>query len=160
VPQHRSNELGFTLTEICVAMALLVLAATGVANLFAVAVASTYVARVQTSTTVFAAQKVEALRALAWSDAALSATPADALDSNVAGSVEHLDARGVVVSVSTAAPPSGRFIRRWSIRPLPEDSTNALIVQVLVTAAEAERRATRPRQRVAGDALVTTILAR
>ena len=141
-------------------MTLLVLAATGVAHVFAIAVAAAQMARVQTSTTVFASEKVEALRAVAWGSAALAVTSADALDSNLAGSVEHLDARGTVVSLNTAAPPAGRFIRRWSVQPLLEDPANALVLQVLVTSAEADRRAARPRQRTAGDALVTTILAR
>ena len=141
-------------------MTLLLLAASGVAQLFGVAVAATYLARVKTATTVFAGQKVEALRALAWSDSALSLTAADALDSNQSGSVEHLDSRGIVVSTSTTAPPIGRFIRRWSIQALPADPGNCLILQVLVTTAEADRRATRPRQRMGGDALITSILTR
>ena len=141
-------------------MTLLLLAASGVAQLFGVAVLATHMARVQTSTTVFAGQKIEELRALAWSDNALSITSADALNTNLAGSVEHLDVRGGVVTTGTTTPPAGRFFRRWSIRPLPDDPANALIVQVLVTTVEADRRATQPRQRMAGDALITTILAR
>jgi type II secretory pathway pseudopilin PulG len=154
------DEHGFTLVEACIAMSLLVLAATAAAQLFGVAIASTQVARLQTSTVVLANQKLEALRALSWPEPALSPTVADALDSNMPGSVEHLSARGVVVGTDLAPPPTARFIRRWSIRALPEDPANALIVQVLVTTPEVEQRALLPRRRMAGDALVTTILAR
>src|SRR4030095_1353885 len=136
----------------CVAMALLVIAATGVAQLFGVAIASTQVARLQTSTTVLAGQKGEAPRAAAWADAAAASTPEGALDSSLPGSVEQLSARGTVVSTTTTPPLDGRFIRRWSIRAMPEDSANSLIVQVLVTTVEAERSARQPRQRMAGDA--------
>ena len=154
------DEDGFTLVEACVAMSLLVVAATTAAQLFGVAIASTQVARLQTSTVVLANQKLEALRALSWPDPALSPTVADALDSDILGSVEHLSVRGVIVGTDLAPPSTARFVRRWSIRPLPEDPANALIVQVLVTTLEVERRALRPRRRLAGDALVTSILAR
>ena len=156
----RAYDEGFTLAEICVAMGILVLAATGVAQLFGVATASMLAARVQSSTTVLASQKVEAFDALKWSDPGLSATPAASLDSNISGAVEYLNAQGVLVGAGTAPPASARFIRRWSIAPLPEDASNALIVKVLVTTVEVDRRTRSPRRRTAGDALVTTILTK
>jgi hypothetical protein len=148
------------LAEICVAMVLLVLAATGVAQLFGAAMASIQIARIQTSTTVLASQKVEQLRALGWADPALAATAAGSLDGNVTGSVDYLDGRGLVVGTGAATPASARFIRRWSITPLPNDTANALILQVLATTVEIDRRARAPRRRLAGDAVVTTILTR
>jgi hypothetical protein len=141
-------------------MTILILAVTGVVQLFGIATVSTQMARIQTSSAVLASQKVEALRALMWSDSALSQTAAGSLDSDSTGAVDYLDVRGVVVGAGAVPPASARFIRRWSIRPLPEDSTNALILQVLVTTVEADRRARAPRRRLAGDALVTTILTR
>lgn len=152
--------MGFTLAEICVAMLLLILAATGAAQLSGIAIASVQGARLQTSTTVLASQKIEELRALPWSDPALTPSAAGSLDANVPGVVDYLDVRGVVTGAGSTPPSSARFIRRWSIRALPEDPSNALIVQVLATTMETERRARSPRRRLAGDALVTTVLTR
>jgi hypothetical protein len=55
---------------------------------------------------------------------------------------------------------TARVIRRWSIRALPEDPANSLVLQVLVTTVERERQARAPRVRLAGDALVTTVVTR
>jgi prepilin-type N-terminal cleavage/methylation domain-containing protein len=62
VPSH-STDCGFTLAEICIAMALLALAAAGVAEMFGVAMKSTQAARVETSAAVLASKKLEQLRA-------------------------------------------------------------------------------------------------
>jgi len=164
-------------------MALLVVAAAGVAHMCGVAMQLTQGARIQTSTSVLASQKLEQLRALVWSVDAnglarsdwtsdlasdvpssggpgLSASPANALESSVVGSVDYLDARGSWVGAGPELPPTARFIRRWLVRPLPEDPGDTLVLQVLVTTVERERQARQPRQRLAGDALVTTVLTR
>ena len=178
-----ANDSGFTLAEICVAMALLVVAATGVGQMFGVAMRTTQGARVQTSTTVLASQKVEQLRALLWTVAAdgsprsdwttdvasepaadggagLTASPANSLDDNVAGYVDYLGARGDWVGAGPTPPPTARFIRRWNIRTLSENPERSLILQVLVTTVEQDRLARAPRQRLAGDALIATVLSR
>jgi prepilin-type N-terminal cleavage/methylation domain-containing protein len=183
-PRPRSSsDSGFTLVEVCVAMALLALAASGLAHMCAVAIRATQEARLQTSTTVLAGQKLEELRGLRWTVAAdgsrvsdrttdlavdpaagggrgLSASPADSLDANVPGCVDYLTAGGEWAGTGPAPPATARYLRRWSIRPLPEDPDDTLILQVLVTTVERDRRAATPRQRLAGDALVTSILTR
>ncbi len=179
---HRTDS-GFTLVEICVAMALLVVAATGVAHMFGVAVRATQRARVETSATVLASQKVEQLRALLWTIAAdgsprsdwttnaalepfasggagLAASPSNSLDGNVTGYVDYLDARGDWVGTGATPPVTARYIRRWNIRPLPESPEHALVLRVLVTSVEQDRQARTPRERLAGDALITTVLSR
>jgi prepilin-type N-terminal cleavage/methylation domain-containing protein len=178
-----SSDSGFTLVEVCVAIGLLALAASGVAQMFGVAMRATEGARVQTSTSVLASQKIEQLRALVWTVGAdgsglsdrttdlavepmtsggrgLSASPANALDTNSAGCVDYLTARGDWAGTGAAPPATARYIRRWSIRPLPEDPNDTLIVQVLVTTVERDRHAATPRQRLAGEALVTSVLTR
>ncbi len=179
----RSHDAGFTLIEICVAMALLALAATGVAQMFGVAIAATEGARVQSSTTMLASQKLEQLRALTWAvDAGglplgdgttnlavephttggpgLSISPSNVLDVSTAGYVDYLSFRGEWVGTGATPPATARYIRRWSVRPLPEDPGNTLILQVLVTTVGRDRQAHGPRRRLAGDALVTTIVSR
>lgn len=181
--QRRPPDSGFTLVEICVAMALLVLAAMGVAQLFGVAMKATQGARVQTSTSVLASQKLEQLRALQWTVGAgglplsdwtsdvsvepstnggpgLSTSPANTLDVSTDGYVDYLSSRGEWVGTGATPPAAARYLRRWSIQPLPEDPGNTLILQVLVTTVERDRQASVPRRRLAGDALVTTVLAR
>jgi hypothetical protein len=155
-----SRDAGFTLAEVCVAMLLLVVTATGGARLMSLAVIAAQSARLQTTTTVMASQKIEALRALVWPDAALHETPSGALDSNTAGCVEFLDSRGQLAGTGAVAPPAARFIRRWSIEALPADPANSIVLQVLVTTVESDRGARRPRARMAGDAIVVTILSR
>jgi prepilin-type N-terminal cleavage/methylation domain-containing protein len=179
----RASESGFTLAEVCVAMALLAVASAGVAHMFVVAIRAAQAARIQTTTTVLASQKLEQLRALVWSSGAdgsplsdrstdlsaepptsggrgLSASPAGTLDTNVAGYVDYLTARGDWAGTGPAPPVTARYIRRWAVSPLPEDPGNTLTLQVLVTAVERDLRAATPRQRLAGDALVTTMLTR
>ena len=181
--QLRASSHGFTLAEVCIAMALLVLAASGAAHMFVVAARAIASARVQTSTTVLASQKLEQLRALLWTRSddgspvsdrttdlaveppthagrGLSASPAGTLDGSVAGYVDYLTARGDWAGTGASPPPAARYVRRWSVTPLPEDPDDTLIVQVLVTPVERALHATVPRQRLAGDALVTAIFTR
>lgn len=179
---HRT-ESGFTLIEVCVAMMLIALAAAGVAQMFTVSIRTTDGARVQSSTTILASQKIEQLRGLIWTvdvngiplsdrstnlavepptggGAGLGASPANALDANTPGYVDFLNARGQWVGTGTVPPVTARYVRRWCVRPLPEDPDNILVLQVLVTTVGRDRQAATPRQRLADDALVTTVLAR
>ena len=158
--RRQSCDEGFTLAEVCVAMLLLVVTSTGAARLISLSVSAAQAARLQTTTTALASQKIEALRALIWPDPALQDTPADSLERNASGSVEFLDARGGVAGTAANPPPGARFIRRWTIGSLSEDPLDAIVVTVLVTTIESDRRAHHPRQRLAGDALITTILWR
>jgi prepilin-type N-terminal cleavage/methylation domain-containing protein len=182
--RHRpANDSGFTLAESCVAIALLAVAASGVAHMIGLAMGATQAARVQTSTSVLASQKIEQLRALLWTVAAdgsprtdqttdlavepptsggrgLSASPANTLDSNVAGYVDYLTARGDWAGTGSAPPATARYVRRWSISPLAADPRDTLVLQVLVTSVERDRLAATPRRRLAGDSLVTAVLTR
>lgn len=176
-------DAGFTLIEICIAMMLIALAATGIAQIFTVAIMASDAARVQTSTTILASQKIEQLRALIWTvdvdgrrlsdrttnlavepstggGSGLGASPVNTLDANTPGYVDFLNARGEWVGTGTVPPATARYIRRWCIQPLPEDPDSILVLQVLVTTVGRDRQAASPRRRLADDALVTTLRSR
>jgi hypothetical protein len=102
-----------------------------------------------------ALQKVEQLRALSWTfDAAgtpisdtttdttttperptggtgLMASPPGALDDNVSGYCDFLDAAGASLGSGSSLPSGAVFVRRWSIDRLP--TGDALVIQVSVT---------------------------
>jgi len=142
---------GFSLVEALVAVVLLALVSVGVAQLFALGTTANFRAKLQTSTAILAAQKMEQLRALRWgyddqglpiSDvdtdlsqpqpagggAGLNPSPGGTLAANVAGYFDLLDVHGAPV----ATPATAAYIRRWSIQPLPTNPNNTLIFQVRV----------------------------
>src|SRR3954467_5516666 len=61
-----SNNRGFSLVEVLVAMGLLTVVSLGVAQLFALSTRANVIAKGQTSTTAMAQQKLEQLRGLTW----------------------------------------------------------------------------------------------
>jgi prepilin-type N-terminal cleavage/methylation domain-containing protein len=152
---HR--QFGFSLIETVVATSILAVAVAALAQVFAIATRANVGAHATTYAAILAEQKMEQLRALAWSfDAAgttvsdtttdttsvperptggrgLTPSPAGALTTNVDGYCDFVDASGTVLGGGTAPPANTVFIRRWSIDPLPGDPTNALVLQVLVT---------------------------
>jgi type II secretory pathway pseudopilin PulG len=185
--RFKSNS-GFSLAEVLISMGILTAVSLGVAQLFAVSTRANLVARGQTSTTAMAEQKLEQLRALTWgfdtsgqglpvsdtstnlsadpaaaTGSGLNPSPSDALEENTPGYVDFLDANGQYVGTGVTAPGSAAFIRRWSIRPLPTNPNNTLVLQVLVTPVsnEGSRVDTGgPRQRMPGDALLVSVKTR
>lgn len=170
-------------------MMLLTITALGVAQLFVVGIRASSMARHQTSTSTFAAQKMEQLRGLTWgfdttnlglpvSDTTtdvsvepptnngfgLNPSPANSLDANTLRYVDYLDAKGVWVGTGLTPPPQAMFIRRWKIEPLPTNPNNTLVFQVLVTPVVRERGFTAPigisRNRLASDALIVSVKTR
>ena len=181
-----SDQRGFSMVEVVVAMGILTVVSLGVAQLFAASTRVNIIARSQTSTTMLAEQKIEQIRALTWgydaqglpvSDTVsnlsvyptstggggLGPSASDSLETNRTGFVDFVDAGGAWVG--TGAAPSGAavYIRRWSIQPLPTNPNNTLVIQVLVTttANEASRQNTvDPRVRMPGDTLLITVRTR
>jgi type II secretory pathway pseudopilin PulG len=152
------NDSGFSLVEVMIATGLLAGALVALAQLFAVATQSNKIAKSGTFTEIFAEQKMEQLRGLAWgfdplglpvsdtnTDTAtspekltggkgLSPSPSNTLQTNTDGYVDYLDNQGNVLGDGgTIIPPGTAFIRRWYIEPLPTNPNNTLILQVLVT---------------------------
>jgi hypothetical protein len=93
----------------------------------------------------------------------LNPSPGDSLEQNTPGYVDFLDANGQYVGTGVTAPGTAAFIRRWSVRPLPTNPNNTLVLLVLVTpvANEGSRRATNgPRPRMPGDAMLVSVKTR
>jgi prepilin-type N-terminal cleavage/methylation domain-containing protein len=178
---------GLTLIEVCVGMVVLSIAALGSAGLSDVALNMVTAARIQTTTTVLAAQKMEQLRALAWQfvdagvlvpvtdtatdlsqdpmaggGAGLSTSPGGTLLTNTPGYADYLDKHGVWSGNGGSPPAAAVFIRRWNVARLPWSPSDSLVLRVLVTTVVRDRQASPilPRRRLAGDAMVVTVLTR
>jgi prepilin-type N-terminal cleavage/methylation domain-containing protein len=149
----KSVDSGFTLIEVLVSAALLIVAATGMAQLTTIAANSVEGARGRTTTTMLASQKMEQLRSLVWTydpggarrsdvstDASrdpftsdgrgLAPSPAGTLDRNLDGYVDYVDARGRWIGAGSTPPPETAYVRRWAILALEADPdhTRVLIV--------------------------------
>ena len=182
-----TNETGLTLIEVCLAMLILSAAALAAARLSVVSLSMVVAARLQSETTVLAAQKVEQLRSLAWrfvdagvlqplgdsttdlsrepmtgGGGGLSPSPAGSLTANTPGCVDYLDRHGQWVGTGPVPPGSAVFIRRWNIAVLPSSPSDSLVLSVFVTTVVRDSQAplSSPRRRLAGDAAVVTVLTR
>lgn len=188
LPARFSSSNGFSLTEVLVSMGILTAVSLGVAQLFAMSARQNFSAKGDTSTTVFAEQKMEQLRALTWgfddasqglpvSDTStnlsvdpaaptgqgLNPSPSNSLSENVAGYVDYLDAGGAYVGTGGTPPAGAAYVRRWSIQPLPTNPNNTLVLQVFVTTVgnDANRGQTAgDLRRLPGDALLTSVKTR
>jgi type II secretory pathway pseudopilin PulG len=151
----RRDERGFSLIEAVVAVSLL---ATGVAAVAQLALVS---ARAHTSAQragvvqQAAREKLEQLRALAWtSDAGLlpisdwssdltttppqpgsgvglGVSPGDTLSSNVEGYCDFLDANGMWLAGGTRPPRGAAFVRRWSVQTV-DPLADTLVLNIIV----------------------------
>jgi prepilin-type N-terminal cleavage/methylation domain-containing protein len=145
---------GFTLVEVLIAMAVVLVSALAAIQLVTLALDTMARARRQSQATLAAAARMEQLRLLRFEyDAAglrvtdtttdlasdppagggpgLTPSPPLALAANLPGSVDYLDADGVVVGAGAAVPPRAVFVRRWSVEPI-DASGDALAIQVVV----------------------------
>ena len=153
----RAAERGFSLVETLIASAILAAALVSLAELLAISIRANAVARSGSLTMMFAVQKMEQLRSLAWgydtagspfsdltSDTTtplerstggtgLSPSPADALLRNTDGYADYLDVSGSQLGGGTAPPPGSLYVRRWSIEPLPTNPNATLLLEVFVT---------------------------
>lgn len=151
------RDAGFSLIEVLIATGLLVVGVVGVAQLFIVSTKANTASRASTFSTVLAQQKMEQLRELTWGFDAngsavtdtqtnlavtpptasggvgLSASPASAVYQSTTGYVDYLDSAGNWVGTGTSPVAGTIYVRRWSITPLPEDPSNTLVLQVLVS---------------------------
>jgi prepilin-type N-terminal cleavage/methylation domain-containing protein len=186
-PRAIRTDEGLTLIEVLVGMVVLSVAALGSAGLSVTSLNMAAAARLQTMTTVLAAQKMEQLRALAWRFAdsgvllpvsdvvtdlsgdpmaaggtGLSSSPGGTLLANTVGYVDYLDKHGAWAGNGGSPPAAAVFIRRWNVAPLPWSPTDAIVLRVLVTTVVRETQASLipPRRRLAGDAMLVTVLTR
>jgi prepilin-type N-terminal cleavage/methylation domain-containing protein len=146
---------GFSLVETLVAIALFAALAAGVAPLFGVAAKRNRDARLQTSATLGASQKLEELKGR--DPGSLDRSPAGTLDADVPGYVDYLNTRGEAVGAGAAQRAEIAFVRRWSIEPLPA-KPRVLVLQVLVIPSPAPASAPTGRRadgaRIAGIARI------
>lgn len=139
-----------------VALTILATSLIAMAQMFALATQQNIAARMTTSSTILAQEKLEQLRALTWgfdqlnlpvSDftsnttvdppsptggTGLSPVLADSLSRNIDGYVDYIDSNGRQLGGGAAVPAAAVFVRRWSIEPLPTNPNNTVILQVLV----------------------------
>jgi prepilin-type N-terminal cleavage/methylation domain-containing protein len=124
---------GFTLLEVIVALGIVVVIVTALAQLVAMSVRANVLARTTTTATILAQQKMEELLSEAAAD--LEPSPAGALTQNIDGSFDFLARDGRMVGNGAVPPPGSDYVRRWSIEPLMNSARGTLILQVLVTSA-------------------------
>jgi prepilin-type N-terminal cleavage/methylation domain-containing protein len=168
---------GFSLVEVLVASSVVTVAIVGVMPLAILSTRAAESAKGATFAAVLAQQKMEQLRALAWTvgvdgravsdtttDVAseperpgggtgLSPSPARGLDRDTPGYCDAVDAAGYVLA---AGSPAVAFTRRWSIDPWPADPANTLVLQVRVVRSGAMSRP----GRMPDEARLTTVKAR
>lgn len=150
---------GFSLIEVLIALAVLTVGVTALAQLATIATRANVSAREMTMAALLAEAKMEQLRGLAWGlDASgtpisdltadiaaapnaatggvgLTASPADALVHSRAGYCDFIDSQGRSLGGGEAPPSAAVYIRRWSIQSMPALPDGTLILQVRVARA-------------------------
>ena len=171
---------GFTLMEVLVAMAVIMVAALGGMQLVSMAIGTIASARTQSLATGLASARIEQLRGLQFEydgagirvtdtstdltidppgpgGAGLSPSGPSTLDSNVPGYVDFLDGRGQWVGNGASAPPGAALVRRWAVEPI-DAGGDLLALQVLVRSIDGGTVPTG--RRAAGETRFVTIRAR
>jgi len=168
---------GFSLLEVVVALGLLAGAVIGLSHLLLASASSCRDTRRSDLASALALERMEGLRALSWGYEAdgtpredtttnvagtgdpgpgVGLSPAGALDHDVPGFVDYLDADGRPVSGDRSAVAS--FVRRWAIESSPDGAGEALVLQVLVIRADARLHPAPARSR--GAAAIATLKTR
>lgn len=132
---------GFTLIEVMVAIGLLAVLCVGPALLVMFAADTIARARHQAMAMVLARAKLEQALSLTESMRVMDDSPADALSVSRDGYVDYLDAQGQGVGAGVEIPASAMYVRRWSVARSGSGTSELLTVQVMVTTANAARRA-------------------
>ena len=152
---HHASD-GFGLLEALVSASLIIVVATGVAQLTSVIIDAMRAAGDDTTALLLAVQKMEQLRSLPWrfdasgtrrvSDLAtdltrdppgsggvgLATSPRGSLDHSVSGYVDYHDRRGRWVGTGTSQPAGTSFVRRWSVQASPLVPSDLLVFDVAV----------------------------
>ena len=152
---NSSSASGFSLIETLLATALLAGGVLATAQMFILATRSNSNAMSSTYTATLAQEKMEQLRSLTWgfdnvglpiqdyttntavdppldNGTGLTPSPDNALSSNVSGYVDYIGRDGASLGGGAQVPSEARFVRRWSVEPLPTNPNNTLVIQVLV----------------------------
>jgi prepilin-type N-terminal cleavage/methylation domain-containing protein len=156
---------GFSLIEVLVAAAVTTTGTLALAQLCVMSMRMNQDAHATTVAAMLASQKMEQLRALAWTRDALglpiselttdttvrppsssggtglSVSPPGTLGTNTPGYCDFLDENGAPLGGGRAPPARTAFVRRWSIGPGRSASGDTLAIQISVTRAGSRRRA-------------------
>jgi prepilin-type N-terminal cleavage/methylation domain-containing protein len=122
------NARGFTLVETMVALSIVAVALTALAQLFVIAVQADADARRASFASILATQKIEELRSLG-ADLAPQGSPS--LNADIAGACDFLDEYGRSLGSGSSPLPGTVYIRRWSVQPIPSDS-DTFVLQAAV----------------------------
>jgi prepilin-type N-terminal cleavage/methylation domain-containing protein len=179
-----TGEHGFSILEVLIATTVLTVGLAALAQLCVISTRANFSAKVMTTASVLAQQKMEQLRGLTWgfdlvglplSDYAtnisvtqetptggvgLTPSPPNALEENVDGYCDFLDKYGVSLGGGETPPSGTAFIRRWSIDPLPSHPNNTLILQVVVMPARDRRARPAASTRLPDEALIVSARTR
>ena len=147
---------GFSILEVLVALSVLTVALTGLAQCYGVSTRANANARHTTYASLLAQQKMEQLRGLTWGFDALglpltdsttnitvtpesssggtglTPSPSGALGANTEGYCDLVDRNGASLGGCTNANAAASYVRRWSVEPLPANPGNTIVIQVLV----------------------------
>ena len=122
------NARGFTLIETMVALSIVAVALTALAQLFVIAAQADADARRASFASILATQKIEELRSLG---PGLAQQGSPSLNSDMAGACDFLDEYGRSLGTGTSPLPGTVYIRRWSVEPTPSDP-GTFVMQVAV----------------------------
>ncbi len=137
-PSHE----GFTLLETVVATGILVTALAGLAQLLTLSLRSTHATGVEGAALRAAQDKIEQLRALAFTygpvgepvtDAGLTISPDLSLAADMPGFVDFVDHEGRVIGTDGEVR-GARFTRRWRVVPIDHLLPEAFAIEVCVFA--------------------------
>lgn len=154
-PPRAARCRGTTLLEVVIALALLSGALVALAGLIVLATNANRQSRVASQGVILATQKMEQLMGLAWGyepsgedrvdlvtdvsvwpesvgGRGLEESPEGSLASNVPGFVDYLDENGRWVGTGASPTAESVYVRRWSIRPLPDSPLDTLVLRVVV----------------------------
>ena len=115
------RDRGFCLVEVLIAATIVIVAISGLGQLFVISSVANQRARSRTIATVLATAKMEELRAAANA-------PASGLD--------YADARGTLFVQRTGPATGATYVRQWSAAAMPSNR-DALILDVQVTFPQA-----------------------
>jgi Tfp pilus assembly protein PilV len=120
---------GFSLVEVLVATAVVMVGVASLAQLVVVSAHASRLAVTTSMTVLLAGEKMEAL----LGESAWIPSPPAALSTSMPGFVDYLDSRGTSLGVTSITPPlETAYIRRWSIESLGDSPAPATVFQVLV----------------------------
>jgi hypothetical protein len=182
-PFRPLSQLGVSLLEALVAMAILLVITASVAGLLLSSRRAAWSAGVQTLATALACDKMERLLSLPWfvessgqpvsddrtdlsADPAeddgtgLRQSPAGTLSNNVAGFVDYVDVHGRSLGSGPRPPAAAAFVRRWAIQPVLADPADSLVLSVLVLPVASASRSSSAWARAVRIATIRTRTAR